>query len=347
MHPRPLIVVLGLACIATTALGLTRPTDPVTLTRDIVYATRPATIPRGPVVLVECGGPALDRCADCGQASDGQGFGLSVDATGQHSAQCMSSNLHHWPIGGAIGPLRCDHHRPGDPGYGRPPAEFMGASSLGQVIVQLAVQGVLSAAWVIPPRVLLTAAADHCLAAAYAGMCPGVDPGELAQYRLRQRAEYLHSLPVGDPASQAVEAAIDNAGDACCDPDCWEWGLRAVYASTKAALQAAPRIRLGDVAGGPEVIDLRSVGTLPELREVLARTGQCAIYRLPRGPRFLVGLLGAGEGSIPGPGPAEAFLGGWAQAQGLVGIYPDHDGTPEGIRQASVRGYAGGYEVER
>ena len=29
--------------------------------------------------------------------------------------------------------VRIDHHRPGDPGYGRPPSEFMPASSLGQV----------------------------------------------------------------------------------------------------------------------------------------------------------------------------------------------------------------------
>lgn len=28
-----------------------------------------------------------------------------------------------------------DHHRPGDPGYGRPPAEFLPASSIGQILV--------------------------------------------------------------------------------------------------------------------------------------------------------------------------------------------------------------------
>lgn len=31
-----------------------------------------------------------------------------------------------------------DHHRPGDPGYGRPPSEFLAASSIGQVIAELA-----------------------------------------------------------------------------------------------------------------------------------------------------------------------------------------------------------------
>src|SRR5690606_11255740 len=30
-----------------------------------------------------------------------------------------------------------DHHRPGDPGFGRPPAEFMSASSIGQVLAIL------------------------------------------------------------------------------------------------------------------------------------------------------------------------------------------------------------------
>src|SRR5690606_36652810 len=36
------------------------------------------------------------------------------------------------------GAVAIDHHRPGDPGYGRPPAEFLAASSIGQVIAQLA-----------------------------------------------------------------------------------------------------------------------------------------------------------------------------------------------------------------
>jgi hypothetical protein len=38
--------------------------------------------------------------------------------------------------------VRIDHHRPGDPGYGRPPREFMNASSLGQVAIHLAARGV-------------------------------------------------------------------------------------------------------------------------------------------------------------------------------------------------------------
>src|SRR5690606_37811123 len=36
-----------------------------------------------------------------------------------------------------------DHHRPGDPGDGRPPEEFMFAASIGQVIAELAKTGAL------------------------------------------------------------------------------------------------------------------------------------------------------------------------------------------------------------
>ncbi len=126
-----------------------------------------------------------------------------------------------------------DHHRPGDPGFGRPPAEFLPASSVGQVIAWLAREaesplyprymmaarmpweerpydpttsgppfepgdvlrflegrvGGRCLEWHIavsemmhlriPAGLVLTAAADHCLAAAYAGQCPGVEPADL------------------------------------------------------------------------------------------------------------------------------------------------------------------------
>jgi hypothetical protein len=154
-----------------------------------------------------------------------------------------------------------DHHRPGDPGYGRPPREFLAASSVGQTIAHLARCGALervvrwhavedypSHAWVwcgdphpppgslrlthpdagvydlrgalaygvtwvrngwvvvihqwgeasgaakyrgsvwIPRRYVLAAAADHCLAAAYRGECPGVDPKALMRWRIAARA---------------------------------------------------------------------------------------------------------------------------------------------------------------
>src|SRR5690606_1144896 len=80
--------------------------------------------------------------------------------------------------------VRIDHHRPGDPGYGCPPSTFFPASSIGQVITELDLLGVadrLSDDDIM--EALLAAAADHCLAAAYRGECPGVDPDVLMCWR--------------------------------------------------------------------------------------------------------------------------------------------------------------------
>src|SRR5690606_13837645 len=58
-------------------------------------------------------------------------------------------------FGGFAGPiLACtpvDHHRPGDPGFGRPPEEFLAASSLGQVIARLAQADNLPESWEFGP----------------------------------------------------------------------------------------------------------------------------------------------------------------------------------------------------
>lgn len=123
-----------------------------------------------------------------------------------------------------------DHHRPGDPGFGRPSAEFFAASSVGQVASILAVNRVLrweselyhrddggtgpypttstyeyvDCAWnlfvdfadceqhwlTVPQDIVMTAAADHCLAAAYRGECLGVDPDALMRWRVEQRAAF-------------------------------------------------------------------------------------------------------------------------------------------------------------
>lgn len=66
---------------------------------------------------------------------------------------------------------RIDHHNPGDPGYEAPPARYLEGSSLGQVLALLGEKAT--------DDQRLMAAADHCLTAAYQGLCPGVDPGEL------------------------------------------------------------------------------------------------------------------------------------------------------------------------
>jgi len=82
--------------------------------------------------------------------------------------------------------LHVDHHRPGDPGYGKPPAEYWMASSIGQVYTIL--HPYPEPAYVSP--LLVIAAADHCLAAAYRSECPGVEPDELMKWRVETRAKF-------------------------------------------------------------------------------------------------------------------------------------------------------------
>ena len=269
-----------------------------------------------------------------------------------------------------------DHHRPGDPGYGLGPDHFVEASSVGQVISLLAQEGVplpfrhapvpksegagsIHRAhghwWVetipalsgvvygeqIPTALVMTAAADHCLAAAYAGKCPGVDPEELLLHRASERGEWLARGP-GQGRDAAREslcrdpADLDTAEDAAY---AWAVAVLAGVHVTRERLRELVRNRARrEVLGGVEVLDLRSIGTLPELPTALSLEGLAAIYRMvppegARDPRVKVGIIGAGLGTVPGPEPVVAFLGHWAREHGLMGIYGD-----------PARGYAGGYE---
>lgn len=135
-----------------------------------------------------------------------------------------------------------DHHRPGDPGHGRPPECFLAGSSIGQVMAAMLKSGLaygaicgspgvqmphgaqyfsagvfhdISGTWYlmdgaghgapVPREIVLAAAADHCLEAAYRGRCPGVDPDVLMRWRAESRAAF-QKRPV-----EAVLADIDLA----------------------------------------------------------------------------------------------------------------------------------------
>jgi len=247
-----------------------------------------------PVVLVECGGPALD--------------GLEVVA-------------------------RCDHHRPGDPGYGLRPAKFWGASSLGQVCGLLLRETYTE--WrqgpheydeysrVIRRDLLLVAAADHCLGAAYRGECPGVEPDALMRWRVASRATFQ-----GRPEAEVL-ADVERA---------------------RLMLRIAPALLLNPVSERPHthdhdwsssvcdgcdgcavddifVRDLRRETPIPELPEAAARDDVAYIS----GP--LVGPDGKRKYTCSGrPEHVKAFLETWAEAQGLIDLYGD-----------PARGFAGGY----
>jgi len=233
-----------------------------------------------------------------------------------------------------------DHHRPGDPGYGRPPEEFLAASSIGQVIAALARLGLTPETWSgwvdrtspagvihrgyccdglgprwmlatgeaareIPDDLVLAAAGDQCPASAYRGLCPGVDPDELMRWRVATRAAHQ-----GRPAEEIL-ADVERA---------------------MAAISSAPRVDLADPSDSSTVelvADLRGshVSEAPEASLRLGVPILCEGLPDSRSGRRKVNLLGDAGGDA-----VRAFLGGWAEAEGLVDCYGD-----------PARGFAGGY----
>ena len=239
--------------------------------------------------------------------------------------------------------ITIDHHRPGDPGFGRPPAEFLAASSLGQVIAELArvdaypIDGmsIPAAPGAVPGAFALVgsswyvivddsaqllgeratvAACDHCLGAAWQGQCPGVAREQVRAYRARMAA----SRPV-DPVGYGE--------------------YQARFSATLAALEDSARIDLAPWHEGTGVagcdwpqsrpLDTRALGHLDELPDVACYLG-VAYLAAPRprpGERAKVVV-----GGCTTPQMVRDFLERWAPAQGLVDCY----GDPE-------RGFAGGY----
>lgn len=318
-------------------------------------------------LLTEAGEPIMYATADGRRVHPGSAYRCDP-VTATHYVECA-------PVGGRpADAVIIDHHQPGDPGYGRPPAEFLAASSIGQVVAELARLGALeriSAAWhedtcgdgedtpswtgdgwvvrvgddvpfscgveccgvehhgsrYIPHDIIVTAAADHCLGAAYRGECPGVDPDELMQWRAASRAQF-QQRPVGDvlrdieAAQHALRAAplltlhargqcwpVEGADYAVCDV-CGTDG----YPYSSCTLCA----------------DMRRDDPIPELPEAAMRLGVSYIS----GP--LIGPDGRKKYTCSGEAEhIRAFLDHWAPAQGLTDIY----GDPE-------RGFAGAYKPD-
>src|SRR5690606_30450868 len=142
----------------------------------------------------------------------------------------------------------------------------------------------------IPADHVLAAAADHCLAAAYRGECPGVDPDVLMRWRVAVRAAHQ-----GRPVDELL-ADVEQA---------------------RARLLAAPMLvlELGDT---PQVVrDLRGEH-VPELPEAAVREGLAYLASVTdRDGRKKV-VLGAADAET-----VRAFLERWAPREGLVDIYGD------------------------
>lgn len=83
-----------------------------------------------------------------------------------------------------------DHHNPGDYGYGKSPNQFWKASSIGQLWNFLIKHDFIYSNEEIHSDFIIVAAADHCLSAAYQGLCPGVSPQDVFNFRISSRSKY-------------------------------------------------------------------------------------------------------------------------------------------------------------
>lgn len=262
--------------------------------------------------------------------------------------------------------IMIDHHRPCDPGYGRPPEEFLPASSIGQVIAALAELGVLPKSWgkscwnsvpgtiqlypepydrhtwcvveegtsthasvdrIIPHELVLVAAADHCLGAAYRGECPGVDPDALMHWRAESRAKFqgrsadevLADVVAAQRVLMVAPSLDLSQGAPCCGAH-----LAGDYADPECCSTRA----------GAHVRDMRRSVDAPPVRELPE-----AATRL--GVGYIAGSIVDPDGrrKFTCSGTSEqvrAFLDVWAPREGLVDLYGD-----------PARGFAGGYEQRK
>jgi hypothetical protein len=174
-----------------------------------------------------------------------------------------------------VADIALDHHQQGDAGFGKLPEHYWEGSSIGQLHTLLNLSPTQAAK--------ITAAADHCLTAAYAGLCPGVTPDEVLALRC---------------ANLAVFRSVSED----------EIQQRVAYAHEK--LQKSPKICiLGQI-----IADTRGQD-IPEANEASARYAIPFLYQVDdvRSGRTKVGLMGAKQEVI-----AE-----WMKTCGLTDVYGD------------------------
>jgi len=244
--------------------------------------------------------------------------------------------------------VRIDHHRPGDPGYGKPPIEFFSASSIGQVIAVLARNGIIPKSW---RRMSAGYAAP--LTPQYTEDGTPVDYVGVPWIRPAAGGRYAWDIVIDDQTFARVpqEIVLAAAADHCLaeayrskcpevDPDellHWRIKIRAAFQGRSEAelfadvweaqdlLNDAPNERL---AHGIYVADLRGYGHIPELPEAAMLEGVAYITLVAdRDGRRKIVL-----GGHTTPEMVKAFMTEWSPKQGLVDIYGD-----------PARGFAGGY----
>lgn len=285
----------------------------------------------------------VDRCHPGNAYRFTSPCGAGVDYDKVILVECDHTDAGHGFVLPRTQVIRIDHHRPGDPGYGQPPSEFLPASSIGQVWVLLHPDHFTpwyhpTAGWItsdggtvedvggnvvgepyargVPEPIVMCAAADHCLEHAYRGRCPGVDPDALMRWRAESRAAFQGRTV--DAVLADVETARQRLQDAI-----MQW-IPCSYCGESGAYcccETAGTYRTWDAA----FADLRGE-SIPELPEAAAREGIPFIATVTdRDGRVKTVLQ-----SAP-PELVRRFLAGEI-VPGLVDYYGD-----------PARGFAGGY----
>ncbi len=253
-------------------------------------------------------------------------------------------NRNEWTYLTGLRGRRIDHHRCGDPGYGRPPEEFLDASSIGQVISELGRLGRIPGDWnsigcaginvgrfwsssdgdwfvgigqllpcdnasfQIPLDLVLIAAADQCLEAAYRGRCPGVKPDALMRWRVESRAAFQGRTVSAVLAD--VEAARKRLLDAAVE------GYYVPLGPAGGDDMDYEHIALADLRGEniPELPEAAAREGVPFLATVKDRDGREKVVLQSASPelvqRFLAGEIVPGLVDRYGD-PARAFAGGY------------------------------------
>ncbi len=189
----------------------------------------------------------------------------------------------------------------------------------------------------VPEDVLLVAAADHCLAHAYRGKCPGVDPDALMTWRITSRAKFQGRDPeeVMADVGRARERLRDAWWEAMNRPVAGLWrGIYAIRPEDNGGVSLVEGDGYGGKGDCAEIITLPPIDTIVDLRgesiaelpEAGAREGIAYMSSVvDRDGRTKV-VVGSAS-----PEQVEAWFS-WAKAEGLEGIYGD-----------PARGFAGGY----
>jgi len=220
------------------------------------------------------------------------GFVLDSTESAAEALECIIFECSPKAAGSLVMVGQCDHHNPGNFGFGLPPSQYLEASSLGQLLKYLEVEPTQE------DRVI--AAADHCLGAAYQGQCPGVTAEEVLAMRLPE-------IMKRENVSSEAEA----------------------MAGIEAAVQQLKNPTKTVTLGGVQVADVRDSGPIPFLVEAGVMTATPYLAKGDKRFPDKVNLSGTkpvvaeflGEAVMAEGRPT--YPNGWAAANGLYQAYGD------------------------